>query len=59
MTKIEARKALAVVLGSATALVGYVALTVPVFAMTGPTVLAIALGAATYFTWPRSHKPVS
>jgi hypothetical protein len=56
MTSTELRKALAIILGSAAVLIGYVALTVPVFAMTGPTVLTIALVAATWFVWPRQKQ---
>lgn len=60
MGKTEARKTLAILLAAAAVYVGYVAITVPLIAMTGPLVLAIALGAGAWFAWPRSeHEPSS
>jgi hypothetical protein len=50
------RKALAVVLGLLTALMLYVTLTVPSISATAPAILAVALGVATWFAWPRHRK---
>lgn len=50
------RKALAITVALVAALMGYVALTVPMFAMTGPALVTIALAAAAYFIWPKGRK---
>jgi hypothetical protein len=50
------RKALAVALGLACVLMLYVTLTVPSIAATAPAILAVALGAATWFVWPKRSK---
>jgi hypothetical protein len=47
------RKALAVVLGLLTALMLYVTLTVPSISATAPAILAVALGVAAWFVWPK------
>jgi hypothetical protein len=50
------RKALAITLGLLCALMLYVTLTVPSIAATAPAILAVALGAATWFVWPKRSK---
>jgi hypothetical protein len=47
------RKALAVALGLLTALMLYVTLTVPSISATAPAILAVALGVAAWFVWPK------
>ena len=49
------RKTLAILLGLLTALMLYVTLTIPAIAATGPAIIAVALGVATWFAWPK-HK---
>ena len=57
-TKNELRMLLAILLTLATLVAGYVALTVPVFAMTGPAIVTVALAVATFFVWrsPKDHR---
>jgi hypothetical protein len=47
------RKTLAIILGLLTALFLYVTLTVPSISATAPAILAVALGVATWFAWPK------
>jgi hypothetical protein len=49
------RKALAILLGLLCALFFYITLTVPTISATAPAILAVALGVATWFAWPK-HK---
>ena len=50
------RKALAIILGLLTAIFFYVTLTVPAISATAPAILAVALGVATWFAWPRHQR---
>jgi hypothetical protein len=50
------RRALAIVLALLTALMLYVTLTVPSISATAPAILAVALGVATWFAWPKHRK---
>lgn len=51
------RKTFSIVLWLAVALFGYVTLTVPAIAATGPAIITIALAVAAFFMWPRGrHK---
>jgi hypothetical protein len=50
------RKTFAIALGLACALMLYVTLTVPSISATAPAILAVALGVATWFAWPRHTK---
>jgi hypothetical protein len=52
------RKALAITLAAFGALMGYVAMTVPVIAATAQALLTIALAVAAYVAWPK-HKDVA
>jgi hypothetical protein len=50
------RKIFAIALAALCALMLYVTLTVPSIAATAPAILAVALGAATWFVWPKRSK---
>ena len=50
------RKAVSIAAALSAALMAYDALTVPQFAMTGPTLATIALAALAYFAWPKRRK---
>jgi hypothetical protein len=50
---IELRKSITVISACLAALVGYVALTVPIVAMTGPLILALVLAAVAWAAWPK------
>lgn len=52
----EVRKTLTILLGAATVLMAYVALTIPMVAMVGPLLLAVLLGVGAYFAWPRDGR---
>jgi hypothetical protein len=50
------RKAVSITAALFAALMAYDALTVPQFAMTGPTLATIALAAVAYLAWPKRRK---
>ena len=52
----QMRRVLAITLGLLTALMLYVTLTVPSIAATAPAILAVALGVATWFVWPKHRN---
>ena len=52
-----ARKITSIILALLTALMLLVTLTIPAIAAAGPAILTVALGAVTFFMWPRKRGP--